>query len=50
MLPPVPAHGLAIVATPETVVIATAGGGTHANRIENICTQAAAWVMFMHYI
>lgn len=50
MLPPVPARGLAIVTRPETLVIATAGGGTHANRIDNICMQAAAWVMFIRYI
>lgn len=47
---PVPAHDLAIVTRPETVLIATAGGGTHTNRIENICTQAAALGIFIHYI
>lgn len=50
VLPPVSAHGLGIVTTPETVVIATAGGGTRANRIENTRMQAAAWVLFMCYI
>lgn len=37
-----PARGLATVTMPETAVIATAGDGTQANRIENICTQAAS--------
>lgn len=47
VLPPVPAHGLGIVTRPETAVIATAAGGTRANRTENTCMQAA--VLFMCY-
>lgn len=50
MLPLWPAYGLAVVTRVETAVIATAGGSTHTNRIENICTQAAALGMFIHYI
>lgn len=37
-----PARGLATVTTPETAVIATAGDGAQANRIENIYAQAAS--------
>lgn len=37
-----PARGLATVTMPETAVIATAGDGAQANRIENIYAQAAS--------